>query len=124
VRIAETVIAAVFALLGVRSAVVWARRRFDGRSAGEHALYALYVTARVGMWFALSALFVLYATAGITDPITHERIPATGRAFVDAAREYAWFWVVLAVLAGTQLLSGFFLGHGSGSDPRLDRSSD
>lgn len=110
-RIAELVVAAVFAALGVRSLVHWVRRPFDGASAREHALFALHVTARVGAWFALATLFVLYATVATVDPVTGERIPAEGRAFTDAAREYAWFYLVLLGLAAVQFVTGFFLGR-------------
>jgi hypothetical protein len=117
-RIAELVIACVFAALGVRSVLYWIRRPFEGRGAGGHALFALHVMARVGAWFALATLFVLYATVATTDPVTRQPIAAEGRAFTDAAREYAWFFVVLLSLAALQFVSGWFLARSSSSPPK------
>ena len=110
-RILELVVAAAFAALGVRSLAYWVRRPFEGSTAGAHALFALHVTARVGAWFALATLFVLYATVATIDPVTGERIAAEGRAFTDAARQYAWFYVVLLGLGAVQFATGFFLGR-------------
>ena len=110
-RIVEMVIAGMFAALGVRSLLHWLRRPFEGRTPGGHALFALHVMARAGAWFSLATLFVLYATVATTDPVTSERIAAEGRAFTDAAREYAWLYLVLFSLAALQFVSGWFLGR-------------
>jgi len=116
-RIAELVVAGVFAALGLRSLVYWTRRPFEGETAAEHALFALHVTARAGAWLALAILFFLYATVATTDPVTGERIAAEGRAFTDAAKEFAWFYLVVLSLAAVQFVTGFFLGRGR-PDPR------
>ena len=108
----ELVIAAIFAGLGIRSLVYWSRRSFVGGSARDHALYALHVTARVGLWLGLAGTFVLYATVATTDPVTGRRIVAQGRAFTDAASEYAWLYLVLIILAAVQFVTGYFLGRG------------
>lgn len=98
----EAILALAFFLLGVRSLVYWLRRPFDGRDITDHVLFALFVTGRVGLWFALSGVFGLYA------------ITATqGRAFVDDVRAYDWLLIVFLLLAATQLLAGFFLGRRS-----------
>jgi hypothetical protein len=106
-------VAVVFAALGVRSVLYWVRRPFEGRTAGEHALFALHVMARAGAWFALSGLFVLYATVATTDPVTGERIAAEGRAFADEARQFSWFFLVLLGLAAVQFVTAWFLGRGT-----------
>jgi len=101
-RVFEVAMVALFAALGVRSLVHWARRPFDSRDPRDHVLFSLFVTGRVGLWFALSGLFLLYSFSS-----------AQGRAFVDDVREYAWFAMVFLALAGIQLVAGFFLGRRS-----------
>lgn len=96
----EGALAAVLAVLGVRSFVHWARRPFEGRDPRDHLLFALFVTGRVGLWLALAGLFLLYAITG-----------AQGRAFVDEARRYNWFALVFVVLGAAQLVGGYFLGR-------------
>lgn len=120
-RVAELVVAAIFLALGVRSLVYWVRRPLEGTTAGEHALFALHVTARVGAWFSLATLFALYATVATVDPVTGRTIPAEGRAFTDAAKEYAWFYLVLLGLAALQFVTGYFLGRARPrTGPRTD----
>src|SRR5207245_908332 len=64
--IPEFVIAGLLALLGLRSLRKWMGRQFPATSTSEQVLYALNVTARVGMWFALAGFFVAYAL--VDDP--------------------------------------------------------
>ena len=100
-RIVELVIATVFVLLGLRSLWTWTRRPFDGTDVSDHALYALFVTGRVGLWFAVAGLFAIYAS-----------IDLRGRAWVDEVEPYRWYLIVPLVLAAMQLLAGWFLGRG------------
>ena len=99
-RVAELVLAGLFALGGLRSLAVWTRRRFEGTDATDHALYALFVTGRVGLWLALAGLFGIYASSD-----------ARGRAAVDELTELRWYFVVPLVLAAAQILAGYFLGR-------------
>ena len=62
----------------------------------------MFVTGRVGLWFGLAGLFLLYALTG-----------TQGRAFVDDVRRYDWFVMVFLGLAALQFLGGFFLGRRS-----------
>lgn len=101
----ERVVAAVFALLGVRSLVHWLRRPLISDSPRERVLYALFVVSRAGLWFALAGLFLLYA-----------EIDAEGRAFIDLANELRWYFFVLAIPAAGQFVTGFLLGR-AGDDP-------
>jgi hypothetical protein len=110
-RVPELVVAALFGALGIRSLVYWVRHPIDAAGAGEHALFALHVTARVAMWLALAALFVLYSVVGTIDPITGREQTAVGRAFVDAARRFAWMYPVLVGIAAVQFVTGWFLGR-------------
>jgi hypothetical protein len=123
----EFVLAVVFGSLGVRSAVYWLRRPLRSHRVGDHALYALYVTGRVGLWFAFAGIFLLFATVGTTDPETGERIASRGQAFVDAAQEYRFLFLVPVGLAAMQFVAGWFLGRGGGARaadppaPHVDR---
>jgi hypothetical protein len=99
--------ATVFVLLGLRSLWRWTRRPFDGTDVSDHALYALFVTGRVGLWFAVAGLFAIYASVDLR-----------GRAWVDDVEPYRWYLIVPLVLAGMQLLAGWFLGPRSPSGER------
>ena len=98
----EVAMVVLFAALGVRSLVYWARRPFEGDDPRDHLLFALFVTGRAGLWFALAGLFLLYALTG-----------TEGRAFVDDVRRYDWFALVFAILAAAQFVGGWFLGRRS-----------
>jgi hypothetical protein len=111
VRTAEFVIGVVFAAVGVRSLVHWARRPFASTDVKDHLLYAAYLTGRVGFWFALAGAFFLFAFVGTTDPGSGQRIASQGRAYVDDLSRYRWYVLVFAVLGAMQLLAGWFLGH-------------
>jgi len=89
-------------LLGVRSLVHWLGRPLTSDAPRDRVLFALFVVARAGLWFALAGLFLLYAT-----------IHTQGRAFVDEAAELRWYFFVLAIPAAGQFLTGFLLGRPS-----------
>ena len=101
-KLVEAILAGVFVLLGARSLVHWLRRPFEGGDVVDHVLFALFVTGRVGLWFALAGVFALYASTS-----------TEGKAFVDDVRTYDWFLIVFLGLAAMQLLAGFFLGRRS-----------
>ena len=69
----------------------------------DHALFALYVTGRAGLWFAFAGLFLIF---GLKD--------AKPRAFVREANDLRWYVVIFAVLGVAQLLGGWFLGRRGG----------
>jgi uncharacterized membrane protein len=100
VRAVELVVAVLCTVGGIRSLWVWSRCRFEGTDATDHVLYALFVTGRVGLWFAFAGLFVIYASSD-----------AQGRAAVDELAEFRWYVLVPLVLAATQFLAGYFLGR-------------
>ena len=109
-RGAELGIALVVTALGVRSAVHWARLPFASTAVADQALYALYRTGRVGLWFAFAGLFWLFAFARGTT--------STGQPITRDVSQYSWFVLLFAALAVMQLLGGWFLGHrGSANDP-------
>ena len=103
----ELVLAAVFGLLGVRSIVHWLRRPMESAVRRDHLLYALFVASRAGLWFALMGLFLLFAG-----------VETQGRAFAEDAARFNWYFIVLAVPAALQFVTGFLLGR----DPRTPPS--
>ena len=109
----EFAVALVLTAFGIRSAVYWARRPFESTAIRDQLLYAVYLTGRVGMWFAFAGLFYLFAFVGVSDP---EPNPITGELVVEHPSKYAWYVIVFAVLGAMQLLAGWFLGHGGPAD--------
>jgi hypothetical protein len=99
-RTFELAVASVFGLLGFRSLVVWARRPLQSRSLKDHALYALWVTGRVGLWFAIAGVFLISAS-----------IDVRGKAFTQEWSRFSWYVAVPLSLAAVQLLAGFLLGR-------------
>jgi hypothetical protein len=100
VRAFELVAAALLALLGLRSLVVWARRPLVSPSLRDHALYALWILGRAGLWFAVGGVFLISA-------LIHEK----GRAFVDRWNGYRWYILVPLGCAAIQALAGYALGR-------------
>jgi NADH:ubiquinone oxidoreductase subunit H len=100
VRPVEGAIALLFTLGGLRSLWYWLRRPFEGTDVADQVLYALFVTARIGLWFAFAGLFWIYATLDVQ-----------GRAALDELRQYAWYLMVPIALAAVQLGAGWFLGR-------------
>jgi hypothetical protein len=109
----EFAVALVLTAFGIRSAVYWARRPFESTAIRDQLLYAVYLTGRVGMWFAFAGLFYLFAFVGASDP---EPNPITGELVVEHPSKYAWYVIVFAVLGAMQLLAGWVLGHGGPAD--------
>ncbi len=99
-RVFETALAAVLALVGIRSLVKWSGRPFEAVDATDHALYALFVTGRAGLWFAFAGFFAIYAT-----------VESSGRAGLEELEQYRWYLIVPLVLTGFQLVGGWFLGR-------------
>ena len=99
-NVVELVVAGALALGGLRSLWTWSRRRFEGTRVADHVLYALYVTGRVGLWFAFAGFFLIYAS-----------IHVRGRAALDELAQYQWFLIVPLLLAALQLAAGWFLGR-------------
>jgi hypothetical protein len=98
--VVEWVVAGLFTLGGLRSLWIWSRRPFEASDPVDHALYALYVTGRVGLWFAFAGFFAISAS-----------IETQGRAFVDDFEPYRWYLAVPLVLASVQFVAGLFLGR-------------
>jgi hypothetical protein len=105
-HVTELVIASILALLGVRSVFKWLGVPFKAETGGERVLFALHVTARVGMWFAFAGFFAGYA-------------------LVDDEKGFRWYVLVPLALAGIQLLTSLALGMGPADRrPPEDRASE
>jgi hypothetical protein len=99
-RLVELGLATAFVLLGVRSTWKWTRRPIEGTDVSDHVLYAVFVTGRAGLWFALAGYFLIAAS-----------ISVRGRAAMDELAGFRWYLLVPLVLAGMQLVAGFALGR-------------
>jgi hypothetical protein len=100
VRIVELTIAAILLLAGLRSLWVWTHRPFEGGDVVDHLLFALYLTGRVGLWFAFAGLFAIYAS-----------VDARGQAALDELGAFRWYLVVPLALAAVQFVAGWHLGR-------------
>ena len=99
----EIGIAVLLALAGARSLVHWLRLPFAGQDPIDHLLFALFVLGRVGFWWSLSALFVIYATVSSS---------LKGVAFTDEIRtRFWWYPVVVAAFGAMQFAAGFVLSR-------------
>ena len=103
-NVVEAILAVAFVSGGIRSLWRWSRRGFVGSDLADHVLFALYVTGRVGLWFAFAGFFLIAAT-----------IEATGVAAAEELATYRWYVLVPLVLATLQLVAGVFLGRRPGA---------
>ncbi len=94
----------VFAALGLRSSWYWIRRPLDSVEIADHALYAMYVTGRAGLWFSVAGAFAIFLA-----------LDTQGRAFTDDANDFRWYVLVPGFLAGLQLVGGMLLGRRGGA---------
>ena len=99
-RVFEITATALLCAMGVRSFVYWLRRPLLSRSARDQALYALWVTGRVGLWFAVAGVFAISAV-----------IPREGRAFLDEWQRFRWYFYVPLSLALVQLVAALILAR-------------
>ena len=95
----EVTVAGLFALLGVRSLVYWAKRPLDSRSVRDHLVYALWLTGRVGLWFAVAGIFAISASIGAEDDV----------GFITQWDRYRWFILVPLGLAAIQVIAAQLL---------------
>ena len=91
------VLAALFVAGGVRSIVYWLGRSLDSDRFSDHLLFALHVTARVGLWLAFAGGFAAIA-------------------LLDEPERFRWFGVVPVVLGAVQLGTGVALARRGGPD--------
>jgi hypothetical protein len=113
IRIAEFVVAGLFALGGCWSLWNWARRPIDSDHLRDQLSYALYRTGRIGLWFAVAGIFLI---SGL--------ITVQGRAFNDEFATHRWFLVVPLLLAIMQFVGGYLLGRSVTKRPPPRESSE
>jgi hypothetical protein len=99
-NLVELTVAAVFALAGIRSIAHWLRQPLHLVGRGELVVFALFVVARAGLWFGLSGLFLLFAS-----------FDTEGRAFMDDAAAFRWYFVVFLVLIALHFATSVLLGR-------------
>jgi hypothetical protein len=92
VIVVEVMLAALFGLLGIRSAVASLRQTEPEDSASTRLLVAIHGAAGAGAWFALSGAFIGSALVA--------------RAYAPSFR---WFGVVAIALAGVRMLVSYRL---------------
>jgi hypothetical protein len=100
VKAVEIAIAVLLTLGALRSLWFWSRRPFEGADVVDHLLYALFVTGRVGLWFAFAGFFLIYAS-----------VDTAGIPGLDELQPYRWYVLVPLLLGALQLVAGWFLGH-------------
>ena len=95
----EIAVAVIFACLAIRSLVHWALAPYESTKASDLALYAAFVTARVGMWLVLATAFTLYAVRNTEEGVA------------DEGFEHPWLFMVFLGLGGVQLVSSYVLSQ-------------
>jgi len=109
----ELVPAAVCVALAIRSAVHWLRRPLDSTDPRDHALFALFLVARVGSWLLLALWF--WGLAQVGDQVRAERLGT--RSVPDEIRlRYGWVIVAFFAACGIAFLASFFLARRGGRD--------
>ena len=84
--------AGLLALGGVWSFARWVRRPFLSTSVRDQVLYAVHLTGRVGLWFAMAGFFLGYG-------------------LLEEPQRFGWYVYVPIGLAILQLLSALALGR-------------
>jgi len=108
----DLVPAAILVGLAIRSAVHWLRRPLDSTDPRDHALFALFLVARVGSWLLL-ALWA-YGLAEVGADVRNETLGT--RSVPDELRaRYGWVAVAFFASSGVALLASYFL---AGREPR------
>jgi hypothetical protein len=106
VKLVEIALAVLLVLGGLRSLWYWSRRPFEGVDVVDHLLFALFVTGRVGLWFAFAGFFVIYAS-----------VDTPGIPGLDELQPFRWYLLVPLFLGALQLVAGWFLGHREPGEP-------
>ena len=96
----EWILAGLLAVLGLRSLMYWVRRPIRSRALRDHVLFSLFVTGRVGLWFAVAGIFAISALIG-----------GSGAGFAHEFERFRWYIGVPLGLAAVQLITAFALGR-------------
>ena len=100
VRIFELCVAGLLAALGIRSFVYWIRRPLDSRSVRDQTLYAVWLTGRIGLWFAIGGVFLISALT-----------PGEREVYRRAFDRFRWYFFVPLGMAVLQFVAAFLLGR-------------
>lgn len=99
-KIFELTAASLLILGGIRSAWIWSHRRFDSSKVSDQILWGLYLTGRVGLWFAFAGFFLIYSA-----------LEGRKVGVVNELNGIRWYVMVPLVLSAVQLLAGYALGR-------------
>ena len=88
----EVVVAGLLAVGGIWSFARWVRRPFLSTSLRDQVLYAVHLTGRVGLWFAMAGFFLGYG-------------------LLEEPQRFGWYVYVPIGMAILQLLSALALGR-------------
>ena len=88
----DLVLAGVFLLVGLRSALQSIREQSPDEPGRVRALMALHEAAKAGFWLALGAFFLGYAT-------------------VREPQEFRWFVTIPIAMAGLRLVAATLLAR-------------
>jgi len=88
----EVAVAGLLAVGGIWSFARWVRRPFLSTSLRDQVLYAVHLTGRVGLWFAMAGFFLGYG-------------------LLEEPQRFGWYVYVPIGLAILQLLSALALGR-------------
>jgi hypothetical protein len=102
----ELTVAAVCAALGIRSIVHWLRQPLELTGRRDLVLFALFVVARAGLWFAVGGWFLLVAS-----------VDTEGRAFKEDAGAFRWYFVVILILIALHVATAFLLARSRQESP-------
>jgi hypothetical protein len=109
----ELLPAAACVALAIRSAVHWFRRPLDSTDRRDHALFALFLVARVGSWVLLAVWF--WGLAQVGEQVRAETLGT--RSVPDEIRvRYGWVIVAFFAACGVAFLASFFLARRGGRD--------
>ena len=108
-QVIELIVAVFFFAGGIRSFWIWSRRPIDSDHIRDQLSYALYRTGRIGLWFAVGAIFLYSSLSGLE-----------GQALADDFQDHRWFLMVLLLLALMQFIGGYLLGRSVEKRPGPD----
>ena len=95
----ELTVAVLLAIGGLRSLVYWARRPVESPRVADHVAFALWVTGRVGLWFAIAGIFAISASISGDDDV----------GFLTRWGHYRWYVMVPIGLAAIQVIAAHLL---------------
>jgi hypothetical protein len=98
--------AAICVALGVRSAVHWLRRPLGSTDPRDHALFALFLVARLGSWLLLAVWFA--ALGSVAADVRGETLL---RSVPDELARYRWVAAAFFISVAVAFAASYFLAR-------------